>query len=110
MLFLAILPALYFAIPFYLSEQALRDPAAAGSLGNFLRDFSNNPSFEEIPWQSLGNAAPEQIQLVRHEVWANLLLTLFRYPQASLMILVVGIAAPPLISYDVRSRAFLIYF
>ena len=110
MLFLAILPALYFAIPFYLSEQALRDPSAARGLGNFLSDFSDNPTIEEIPWHALNNATPDQIQSIRHEVWSNLLLTLFRYPQVSLMILVVGIAAPPLISYDVRSRAFLIYF
>ncbi len=110
MLFLAVLPPLYFAIPFYLSEQALRDPAAARGLGNFLNDFTDNPAVEAIPWQALGSASPEQIQLIRHEVWSNLLLTLCRYPQASLMIMVVGIAAPPLISYDVRSRAFLIYF
>ncbi len=110
MLFLAILPAFYFAIPFYLSEQALRDPNAARSLGNFLSEFSNNRALESIPWQTLGKATPQQIRLVRHEVWSNLILTLFRYPQALLMIFVVGIAAPPLISYDVRSRAFLIYF
>jgi len=110
MLFLSLLPALYFAIPFYLSEQAMRDPATARSLGNFLQNFSDNPALDAIPWQTLGSATPEQIQLVRHNVWSNLLLALFRYPQVSLMILVVGIAAPPLISYDVRSRAFLIYF
>ena len=110
MLFLSVLPALYFAIPFYLSEQAIRDPAMARGMGNFLQGFSDNPAIESIPWRSLGSATPEQIQLIRHEVWSNLLLSLFRYPQASLMILVVGIAAPPLISYDVRSRAFLIYF
>jgi len=110
MLFLSILPALYFAIPFYLSEQALRDPQAAQSLGEFLSEFSNHPAMESLPWRALGSATPEQIALVRHEVWSHLLLALFRYPQAWLMILVVGIAAPPLISYDVRSRAFLIYF
>lgn len=110
MLFLSVLPALYFAIPFYVSEQALRDPAAARGLGDFLSTFTDNPAARSIPWETLSSAAPEQIKLVRHEVWSNLLLALFRYPQAFLMILVVGIAAPPLIAYDVRSRAFLIYF
>ena len=42
--------------------------------------------------------------------WSFLSLTLLRYPQALLMILLVGITAPPLIAHDVRSRAFLIYF
>ena len=46
----------------------------------------------------------------RREVWAFLLLTLFRYPQAFLMVLLVALVAPPLISRDLRSRAFLLYF
>lgn len=110
MLFLSALPALYFAIPFYLSEQAIRDPVMARGVGDFLSGFTSNPAARAIPWETLSSAAPEQIKIVRHEVWSNLLLALFRYPQAFLMILVVGIAAPPLIAYDVRSRAFLIYF
>jgi hypothetical protein len=35
---------------------------------------------------------------------------MLRYPQAFLMVLVVGIVAPPLISQDLRTRAYLIYF
>jgi ABC-2 type transport system permease protein len=46
----------------------------------------------------------------RREVWAYLLLTLFRYPQGLLMVLVVALVAPPLISRDMQSRAFLLYF
>ncbi len=46
----------------------------------------------------------------RHEVWSLLLMTFFRYPQAVLMVLLVGMIAPPLISQDFRSRAFLLYF
>jgi ABC-2 type transport system permease protein len=46
----------------------------------------------------------------RHHVWALLLLTYFRYPQAVLMVLLVGMIAPPLISQDFRSHAFLLYF
>jgi len=110
MLFFSILPTLFFAVPFFLSEQALRDPATARSVGNFLSEVTNNPAIAEIPWQALGNAPPEQIESVRHDIWSNLLLTLLRYPQALMMVLVVGIAAPPLISHDVRSRALLIYF
>lgn len=55
-------------------------------------------------------ATPEQIEPIRYNTWAVLLLTLFRYPQSSMLVLVMGIAAPSLIANDVRSRAFLIYF
>ena len=46
----------------------------------------------------------------RHHVWSLLLSNFFRYPQAILMALVVGIIAPPLIAHDVRTRAFMLYF
>ncbi len=46
----------------------------------------------------------------RHEVWCGFMAIFFRYPQGVLMLLVVGLAAPPLISRDVGSRAFLLYF
>ena len=46
----------------------------------------------------------------RHDVWAYLLFVFFRYPQGVLMVLVVGLIAPPLIAQDVRTRAFLLYF
>ena len=46
----------------------------------------------------------------RHAVWSWLLQSFFRYSQGAIMVLVVGIIAPPLISQDVRSRAFLLYF
>ncbi len=49
-------------------------------------------------------------QAARHDVWALLLLTFFQYPQGILMVLIVGLIAPQLISKDVRSRAFLLYF
>ena len=43
-------------------------------------------------------------------MWSWLLYTFLRYPQGGIMVLMVGIIAPPLISQDVRSRAFLLYF
>ncbi len=46
---------------------------------------------------------------VRHFAWSYLLFTLFRYPQAFGMILVVGLVGPRLISYDLRSRGYLLY-
>ncbi|MGQ9575467.1 MAG: ABC transporter permease [Thermoguttaceae bacterium] len=46
----------------------------------------------------------------RHLVWSWLLANFFRYPQAVVMALLVGMIAPPLIAQDVRTRAFLLYF
>ena len=46
----------------------------------------------------------------RQQVWAWLLMTFFRYPQGVLMLLVVGLVAPPLIARDIGSQAFLLYF
>lgn len=46
----------------------------------------------------------------RHAVWSLLLMSYFRYPQAVVIVLVIGMIAPPLISQDFRSRAFLLYF
>lgn len=48
-------------------------------------------------------------QKARHFVWSYLLFSLFRYPQAFGMILLVGLVAPRLISYDMRSRGYLLY-
>ena len=46
----------------------------------------------------------------RHEFWCSLLLTLFQRSQLMLLIPIVGMIAPGLVSQDLRSRAFLLYF
>jgi hypothetical protein len=89
-LIFAWLPALYMGVAFFAYEQWLANPTARGFVGQF------------IPGVPLVGG--------RHAVWAWLLMTFFRYPQALLMLLVVGLVAPPLIAQDVRSRAFLLYF
>lgn len=48
--------------------------------------------------------------VIRREIWRWLLMTFFRYPQALLIIFLIGAVAPSLIARDVRSRAFLLYF
>jgi ABC-type transport system involved in multi-copper enzyme maturation permease subunit len=45
----------------------------------------------------------------RHFAWSYLLFILFRYPQSFGMILVLGLVAPRLISYDLRSKGYLLY-
>ena len=46
----------------------------------------------------------------RHIIWSWLLMTFFRYPQSIMLLFLIGLIAPGLISRDVRSRAFLLYF
>ena len=45
----------------------------------------------------------------RHFTWSFILFNLSRYPQALGMIVVLGLVAPRLISYDLRSRGYLLY-
>ena len=49
-------------------------------------------------------------EAVRHRIWAWMLATFLSYPQSFCSLLLIGLLAPPLISRDIRSRAFLIYF
>ncbi|MFN6207978.1 MAG: ABC transporter permease subunit [Planctomycetota bacterium] len=42
--------------------------------------------------------------------WTWLLMTFFRYPQATTVVFMLGFIAPSLVARDVRSRAFLLYF
>ena len=47
---------------------------------------------------------------IRNDIWRWLLMVFFRYPQAILILFLIGTVAPALISRDLRSRAFLLYF
>lgn len=49
-------------------------------------------------------------EAARHQVWSLMILTFFRYPQAIAMVMLVGLIAPMMISYDLRSKAYLMYF
>lgn len=55
------------------------------------------------------NKADADPATARHFAWSYLLLVLFRYPQAFGMIVVLGLIAPRLISYDLRSKGYLLY-
>ncbi len=110
LLFLALLPLLFFAIPFFLFEQSSRDPNIWQSFMGFTRGLPQAKELREAIGPIPSSPTPEQFDAIRHDVWSYLLLTLLRYPQALLMVIVVGIVAPPLISQDLRTRAYLIYF
>lgn len=52
----------------------------------------------------------ESLAEQRHQFWTSLLMVLLRRSQVFLLIPMVGLIAPPLISQDIRSRGFLLYF
>jgi hypothetical protein len=58
----------------------------------------------------LAAAIRDDPSLVRHEIWSSLIFTHFRYPQLIVMVILVGLIAPRLICYDLRSKAYLQYF
>ena len=106
MLFFSWLPAVWFSVGFFIWEQAALYPDWRNLATGILRGMSSHPQYEVV-MQSLRSG---DLESTRHIVWSWLLMSLFRYPQVVLMVLVVGMIAPPLISQDIRSRAFLIYF
>lgn len=53
--------------------------------------------------------AEDDVQ-ARNYIWAWLLMSFFRYSQAVLILMIVGFVAPSLVSQDLRSRAYLLYF
>ncbi len=133
LLLLAWMPALTLGLCFFVFEQYKDDVSTEyqEQSGNpltgtvvewaFSKDRRLLPNSEPVRerLRELKNAldddlSPKEIENawsnLRHDVWALLLLTFFRYPQGILMVLVIGLIAPPLISTDVRTRAFLLYF
>jgi hypothetical protein len=68
--------------------------------------FSMIPNVDELA-DSLERGDTAQTRSI---VWSWLMMTFFRYPQALLILFLVGSIAPSLISRDLRSRAFLLYF
>jgi ABC-2 type transport system permease protein len=105
MMFFAWLPAIWFGAGFFLWEHSLMVPEMRDGLEIFIPE-------QAAPLKGLTaqlDVADDEVT-ARHSVWSWLLYTFLRYPQGGIMALMVGIIAPPLISQDVRSRAFLLYF
>ncbi|MCP4191432.1 MAG: ABC transporter permease subunit [Planctomycetaceae bacterium] len=100
-------PAIWFAAGFFLYEKSVEYPELMRVLVPFIRSsVSDSPQMQDaVQLMASGN-----LQDARHEIWAWLLQSFFRRPQGIVMVLVIGLIAPPLISQDIRSRAFLLYF
>ena len=106
LLFSAWLPALYFGIGFFIWEQAALYPEWRHLLRPLLRSLPQTETFQPIK----DAVSQGDLGETRHLVWSWLLNLFVRYPQPIVMVLVIGLIAPPLISQDIRSRAFLLYF
>lgn len=102
LLLFAWLPIIPVAIGFFLYEQSITDQESQAVLAQVMRTALNRPDIA-----ALIQANPTE---ARHEVWGQLLFAFFRYPQAINMVLLFGLVAPRIISYDLRSRAYLLYF
>ncbi|WP_010583019.1 ABC transporter permease [Schlesneria paludicola] len=105
-LFFAWLPTLWFGTGLFLWEQASNYPEWRAIVVPLTRGLPRTPVMEEL----IAALRIDDMAGQRHLAWGWLLKSFFRYPQAFLMVLMVGLIAPPLISQDIRSRAFLIYF
>ena len=106
MMLFAWLPAVWFGVGFFIWEQAATQLEWRQMLRPFVQDLPNSPEFDGIR----NSIHTGNLEESRHAVWAWLLQSFFRYPQAVLMVMVIGVISPPLISQDIRSRAFLLYF
>lgn len=95
-------PSFAVAIGFFFYEQSIVEPNFQRPIAAFLK---NSGYASTIGQQYV--ASPEK---ARHGVWSALLLVFFRYPQLVGVVLVVGLIAPRQITYDVRTRAFLLIF
>ena len=101
-LILSWIPAAAVAVGFFAYEQSITRPELRQGLASWVAGASGNA---ELAITLLHDPTD-----VRDQVWASLVLLFFRYPQAFVMLVVVGIVAPKLISYDLRNRGYLLYF
>ena len=140
MLFVAWLPVMYWGVGFFFVEKTIDPdsksfyslveskedialPASAEELKQKVENTAQAAGRKEIrnalgEWfrffpyaddlaDSLGTGDPD---VIRNDIWRWLLMVFFRYPQSLLILFLIGTIAPALISRDLRSRAFLLYF
>ncbi|MEY3175939.1 MAG: hypothetical protein RLZZ436_3853 [Planctomycetota bacterium] len=114
LLLLAWLPGASLGLLVFMYEQAqVQDDVSAKAIQGMVLNVLEVPQSAREQFRDIGgvlarrNLSPGE---ERHLFWSLLLLNLFRRSQPLLLLQVVGLIAPPLISQDVRSRAFLLYF
>lgn len=136
LMFVCYFPLLYWGLGVFLLEQYMAQPELQSDLIKIMQQ-GEQLERNQRRWQRPGRNAPPQIRTMqryqqnlnmlpksdvvidalktpgvdtRHVIWSWLLMTFFRYPQSIMLLFLVGFIAPGLISRDVRSRAFLLYF
>lgn len=107
MLIISWLPAAYMGVMFFAFEQYVKDPNTPYRqtiIYGFVQAVDNGGTLQQA-FEQTGTLADK-----RPIVWRWLLMNFFRLPQGTLLVLIVGMLAPPLIANDVRSKGFLLYF
>jgi hypothetical protein len=113
MMYLAWVPGVVMGFMIFLFEQSEKnDGSAQQILSNLtavmLFSPGQSPEFRQRLIDSM--TSTESSDERRHTFWSALLLGLYRRSQPLILIPMIGVIAPPLISQDFRSRAFLMYF
>ncbi|WP_164102580.1 hypothetical protein [Candidatus Laterigemmans baculatus] len=102
LLMLAWLPSIPVGLSFFAYEQSLQNFEWRQLLAGVFTNMFNRPDIS-------ARIMADPLE-ARHDIWAMLLLAFFRYPQSLNMVVLFGMVAPRIISYDLRSRAYLLYF
>lgn len=101
MLMLSWLPILFPAVGIFIFEFSTTDPR--------WREVAIDMAAGQLQRTDLA-AMRDDPSIVRHDIWSMLIFTHFRYPQLIVMVILVGLIAPRLICYDLRSKAYLQFF
>ena len=115
MMFFAWIPGVAMGFMIFIYEQSakqggeVQDIISAGAMALVTYE-SPELIFRRIQQERLLTGSRQSIGEERHIFWSSLLLILFRRSQPFLLIPIVAVIAPPMISQDFRSRAFLLYF
>ena len=115
MMFFAWVPGVVMGFMIFIYEQSAKQGGEAQDLmsaGAMALATQESPEFilRRIREERLLTGTRPSVGAERHIFWSALLLILFRRSQPFLLIPIVAVIAPPMISQDFRSRAFLLYF
>jgi hypothetical protein len=124
MIMFAWLPVVWWGVAFFAFEQAMGPGDSAlgaaqrSQIDSITRVFRQRKPIEDLARRLRIPQADKLIKNLksgddeksRNVFWGWLMMTFFRYPQALLILFLIGATVPPLIAHDIRSRAFLIYF
>ncbi|WP_044256880.1 ABC transporter permease subunit [Rhodopirellula sp. SWK7] len=102
MLMLAWLPIVFPAFGLFAFEYSSTEPDLQRVIVRMAVGPLNQPE--------LASQIIDDHDAARHQVWSTLILAFFRYPQLFAMVILIGLIAPMLISYDLRTKAYLMYF